>query len=258
VLSFEPYTSNIYVRRTLAGEFVYINRHLLQDLIELGIWAPELKNRLIASNGSVQNIEEIPENIKQLYKTVWEISQKTLIDMAADRGAFIDQSQSLNIHMQNANFGKLTSMHFYAWKKGLKTGLYYLRTKPASDAIKFTLDPNLIKQEQQQQLQLQIVNDRKQLKQSKESKQQQGAEKLPLIRATSVASVEESDAALININKIQAESSVASVGSIARKTELSEKELEEEAETRRAETQKQREIMECSLDNPENCLMCGS
>jgi len=144
---FEPYTSNIYVRRTLAGEFVCVSRHLLQDLIELGIWTPELKNKIIAHNGSIQRIEEIPAHIKALYKTVWEISQKTIINMAADRGVYIDQSQSLNIHMSDVTMGKLTSMHFHAWKKGLKTGMYYLRTKPSTDAIKFTVDPQLIAQQ---------------------------------------------------------------------------------------------------------------
>ena len=137
---FEPYTSNIYTRRTLSGEFIVINKHLLKDLIELGLWNDEMKQQLIAANGSIQQFQEIPQNIKDLYKTVWEISQKKLIDMSADRGAYIDQSQSFNVHMQNPNFGKLTSMHFYAWKKGLKTGMYYLRTKAAADAIKFTID----------------------------------------------------------------------------------------------------------------------
>ena len=141
---FEPYTSNIYTRRVLSGEFIIVNKHLLRDLVKLGIWNDRLKNKLMASNGSVQNIDEIPENIKALYKTAWEISQKVLLDMAADRGAYIDQSQSLNIFMENANFAKLTSMHFYGWKAGLKTGMYYLRTKSATDAIKFTLDKEVI------------------------------------------------------------------------------------------------------------------
>lgn len=147
---FEPYTSNIYTRRVLSGEFVIVNKHLMKDLIELGIWNDDMKNKLIAANGSVQNISEIPQNIKDLYKTVWEIKQKDLIDMAADRGAFIDQSQSFNVHMQNPNFGKLTSMHFYAWKKGLKTGMYYLRTKAAADAIKFTVDQSSLKRDEAQ------------------------------------------------------------------------------------------------------------
>ncbi|MDB4104390.1 ribonucleoside-diphosphate reductase subunit alpha [Salibacteraceae bacterium] len=140
----EPYTSNIYTRRTLSGEFVVVNKHLMRDLVKLGIWNENLKNKLISSNGSVQNIDEIPENIKELYKTAWEISQKVIIDLSADRGAYVDQSQSLNIFMEDANFAKLTSMHFYGWKAGLKTGMYYLRTKAARDAIKFTVDKSTL------------------------------------------------------------------------------------------------------------------
>ncbi|PIK54296.1 putative ribonucleoside-diphosphate reductase large subunit [Apostichopus japonicus] len=138
--SIEPYTSNIYTRRVLSGEFQVVNHHLLKDLTESGLWSDDMKNLLIANNGSIQNIEGIPRDIKALYKTVWEISQKTIIKMAADRGAYIDQSQSLNVHIAEPNYGKLTSMHFYAWKTGLKTGMYYLRTRPAADPIKFTLD----------------------------------------------------------------------------------------------------------------------
>lgn len=137
---FEPYTSNIYSRRVLSGEFVIVNKHLLKDLVKLGIWNDSLKNKIIIANGSIQNIEVIPANIKALYKTVWEISQKVIINMAADRGAYICQSQSLNLFVQDANFAKLSSMHFYGWKAGLKTGMYYLRTKAAADAIKFTAD----------------------------------------------------------------------------------------------------------------------
>lgn len=141
---FEPYTSNIYNRRVLSGEFVVVNKFLLKDLIELGLWNPTMKNKLIAENGSVQNIPEIPTELKELYKTVWEIKQKTIIDMAAERGAFICQSQSLNLFMAEPNLAKLTSMHFHAWKRGLKTGMYYLRTKAAVDAIKFTVDTQLL------------------------------------------------------------------------------------------------------------------
>jgi ribonucleoside-diphosphate reductase alpha subunit len=141
---FEPYTSNIYTRRTLSGEFIIANKHLMKDLISLGLWSETMRQKLISTNGSVQSIPEIPQHIKDIYKTVWEISQKTIIDMSADRGAFICQSQSLNIHITNPNFGKLTSMHFYAWKKGLKTGMYYLRSTAAADAIKFTLDKSAL------------------------------------------------------------------------------------------------------------------
>ena len=136
---FEPYTSNLYTRRVLSGEFIVVNKHLLNDLIELDLWNDKMKDKIMEQNGSIQNINEIPDNIKLLYRTVWEVSQKSIIEMAADRGAYICQSQSMNIHMQDANFGKLTSMHFHAWKLGLKTGLYYLRTKAAADAIKFTI-----------------------------------------------------------------------------------------------------------------------
>jgi ribonucleoside-diphosphate reductase alpha chain len=137
---FEPYTTNIYNRRVLSGEFVIVNKHLLKDLNDLGLWCDEMKNAMIANNGSIQAIDGIPEDLKALYKTSWEIKGKTIIEMSADRGAFIDQSQSLNAFLEDANYGKLTSMHFYAWEKGLKTGMYYLRTRPAADPIKFTVN----------------------------------------------------------------------------------------------------------------------
>ena len=137
---FEAFTSNLYVRRTLSGEFIVPNRHLIKDLIKLGIWSLEMKDEILRHKGSIQNIEGIPDNIKELYKTTWEIKQKHVIDMAADRGAYVDQSQSMNIHMTDANAAKVTSMHFYGWKKGLKTGMYYLRTKAAADAIQFTVE----------------------------------------------------------------------------------------------------------------------
>ena len=136
---FEPYTSNIYTRRVLSGEFIVVNKHLLEDLVERGLWNEEMKQELMRANGSVQQIEGIPDDIKELYKTVWEMSMKDIIDMSRQRGYFIDQSQSLNLFMEGATMAKLTSMHFYAWKSGLKTGMYYLRTKSAVDAIKFTL-----------------------------------------------------------------------------------------------------------------------
>jgi len=149
---FEPYTSNIYLRRVLSGEFIVVNKYLLKDLIDLGLWNDNMRNKIIAANGSVQHIEEIPGEIREIYKTVWEIKQRTLIDMAADRGAYICQSQSLNLFIEKPTVSKLTSMHFYAWKSGLKTGMYYLRTQAASEAIQFTVkaekkstsDPSLI------------------------------------------------------------------------------------------------------------------
>mmetsp|Transcript_7017 Transcript_7017/g.15374 ORF Transcript_7017/g.15374 Transcript_7017/m.15374 type:complete len:830 (+) Transcript_7017:114-2603(+) len=144
--SFEPYTQNLYVRRVLSGEFVQVNRHLLQDLIDRGLWDETLRQQLVAHNGSVQNIDGLPKDIKDLYKTVWEIKQRRVVDMAADRGAYIDQSQSLNIHMVDATKAKLSSMHFHGWSLGLKTGMYYLRTKAAADPIKFTVDTAQVKQ----------------------------------------------------------------------------------------------------------------
>jgi ribonucleoside-diphosphate reductase alpha chain len=137
--AFEPYTSNIYTRRVLSGEFIVVNKHLLHDLVERGLWNETLKQELMRNNGSVQALD-IPQDLKELYKTVWEMSMKDIIDMSRQRGYFVDQSQSLNLFMQNANYAKLTSMHFYAWQSGLKTGMYYLRTKAAVDAIKFTLN----------------------------------------------------------------------------------------------------------------------
>ena len=137
---FEPYTSNIYTRRVLSGEFIIVNKHLLKDLVNLGLWNNDMKNKIIAANGSVQNINEIPADIKELYKTVWEIKQRNLIDMSADRGAYICQSQSLNMFVDNPTTAKLTSMHFYGWKKGLKTGMYYLRSQAASQAVQFTVE----------------------------------------------------------------------------------------------------------------------
>ncbi|XP_046335381.2 ribonucleoside-diphosphate reductase large subunit-like [Haliotis rufescens] len=148
--SIEAYTSNIYTRRVLSGEFQVVNHHLLKDLTERGLWNDEMKNKMIASGGSIQGIEEIPKDLKDLYKTVWEISQKTVIKMSADRGAYIDQSQSLNIHIAEPNYGKLTSMHFYAWKMGCKTGMYYLRTKAAAAAIQFTVDKSKLKPQQKE------------------------------------------------------------------------------------------------------------
>jgi ribonucleoside-diphosphate reductase subunit M1 len=142
---FEPYTSNIYSRRVLAGEFQVVNPWLLKDLVDMGLWSDNMKNRIIAEGGSIQRIPNIPDDIKALYKTVWEISQRQIIQMAADRGAFIDQSQSLNIHMKEPTMGKITSMHFAGWKLGLKTGMYYLRTMAASAPIQFTVDQEALK-----------------------------------------------------------------------------------------------------------------
>eukprot|EP00953_Heterococcus_sp_UTEX-ZZ885_P000633 867-Heterococcus_DN1.PRE.2 len=138
--SIEPFTSNMYNRRVLAGEFAVINKYLLKDLTDMGLWTAEVRNQIMANGGSIQAVTQIPQHLRDLYKTVWEIKQKAILDMAADRGAYICQSQSLNVHLAEPTHGKLTSMHFYSWKKGLKTGMYYLRTRPKADAIQFTVD----------------------------------------------------------------------------------------------------------------------
>jgi ribonucleoside-diphosphate reductase alpha chain len=140
---FEPFTTNIYKRLTLAGEFIQVNKYLVAELIRLGLWSTELKDRIVAKGGSVQGLAEIPADIQMLYKTVWELKQKTLIDLAADRGAYICQSQSLNLFVADPDYSKLTSMHFYAWQRGLKTGIYYLRTKPPVAPQQVTIDPTL-------------------------------------------------------------------------------------------------------------------
>jgi ribonucleoside-diphosphate reductase subunit M1 len=159
--STEPFTSNMYNRRVLAGEFTVVNKYLLRELTSLGIWTPSVRNRIIADDGSVQNVMEIPKVVREVYKTVWEISQRSIIDMAADRGAFICQSQSLNIHIAEPTTSKLTSMHFYTWKLGLKTGMYYLRTRPKADAIKFTVDQEQLVAEKLKQQNLNDVTNNK-------------------------------------------------------------------------------------------------
>lgn len=202
---FEPYTSNIYTRRTLSGEYIVVNKHLLKDLIAYGMWDDEMKEILIASNGSVQNIEGLPQEIKDLYKTAYEIKQKIVIDMSAERGAFICQSQSLNLFVENPSFAKLTSMHFYAWERGLKTGMYYLRTKAAADPIKFTLS----------------------------SKYQQKY-------------VQAKTGATATVAKVTAVVPVAP--EVKTQAPVVEEVINPSA---------QQQLM-CSLDNPEECIMCGS
>lgn len=237
--SFEAYTSNLYVRRTLAGEFVCVNSHLLRDLIKLGIWSEDLKNKLIMNNGSVQNISEIPANVREIYKTVWEMKGKVLINMAADRGAYIDQSQSFNVHMPNVNYAKLTSMHFYAWKKGLKTGMYYLRTKAAADAIKFTVDPT--------------------------------AAAAALSNSNPVTTTTSNSNAVVGVPSNSAPlaqpahaPSTTTTGEVKfpPKTPLKKAERDEEEEASiaawRAEREKQKADIMCALDNKDACLSCGS
>jgi len=179
---FEPYTSNIYTRRVLSGEFIVVNKHLLEDLVDLGLWDDDLKNEIMRANGSVQHIDIIPEDIKELYKTVWELSMKDIIDMSRQRGYFIDQSQSLNLFLEGATMAKLTSMHFYAWKSGLKTGMYYLRSKSAVDARKVTLSRKKVAEPVAQPVQVDndgVAQKKEQAAKTAEkfAKQQQAAEK---------------------------------------------------------------------------------
>ena len=211
---FEPYTSNIYTRRVLSGEYVVVNKHLMKDLVKLNLWNGSMKNKIMQHNGSIQNIEGIPQHIKDLYKTVWEISMKTIINMAADRGAYIDQSQSLNLFIQEPNVAKLASMHMYAWEKGLKTGMYYLRTKAASEAIKFTVD------KEKAPSVMDVTT----------------AENVDFERSNDKANLDEF------INGTQMKSVPAPIM-------LAEPEAAEYST---------KEYLECSLDNPEECMHCGS
>ncbi len=211
---FEPYTSNVYTRRVLSGEFIVVNKHLLNDLIELGLWNDDMKNALMATNGSVQNIDGVPENLKAIYKTVWEISMRDILDMAADRGMFIDQSQSLNLFMESPNMGKLTSMHFYAWKKGLKTGMYYLRSKPASSAIKFTVKKNA---------------------------------------QTNMSPGVSSGASTDTADKAPANSAAPSAAEVEARVKA-----QKEAMAKMSEEVTAEEKIACSIDNPDECVACGS
>ncbi|MBL7985404.1 MAG: ribonucleoside-diphosphate reductase subunit alpha, partial [Flavobacteriales bacterium] len=238
---FEPYTSNLYTRRVLSGEFIVVNKYLLRDLVKLGLWSEEIKNKIIASNGSVQHIPEIPQNLKDLYKTAWEISQKVIIDMAADRGAYICQSQSLNIFMENVNFAKLTSMHFYSWKAGLKTGMYYLRTKAATDAIKFTLDKATIQ------------------KSAGEVAAKAHTNAVPvgstvmLEPVISGPTVTTSRPAPVNAERqVVVEDANDHNGPV-----VNEVAAQRAAALRQAEAERAQAEISCSLDNPEGCEMCS-
>eukprot|EP00882_Tetradesmus_deserticola_P031206 GHRQ01035280.1.p1 GENE.GHRQ01035280.1~~GHRQ01035280.1.p1 ORF type:complete len:245 (+),score=138.02 GHRQ01035280.1:1725-2459(+) len=229
---FEPYTSNIYVRRVLSGEFTVVNQHLLADLTAMNLWNPALKNELVAANGSVQGLD-IPMHLKQLYKTVWEIKQRILVDMAADRGAYIDQSQSFNVHLSDPNFGKLTSLHFHTWRKGLKTGMYYLRTRAAADAIKFTVDQESL-----------LVN------QKKAEVPDAAAVLMSPSRSQQVAAAQQ----LLSPSRSQQIAAAQQMLSPARKA-LS---LAGADGMTHEEREAQLARMVCSIENKDACLMCGS
>jgi ribonucleoside-diphosphate reductase alpha subunit len=268
---FEPYTSNIYTRRVLAGEFQVVNPWLLRTLVEQGLWSESMKNRIIAHGGSIQNVPGIPDDIKKLYKTVWEISQKAIIDMAADRGAFICQSQSLNIHLSAPTFGQLTSMHFYGWKKGLKTGTYYLRTRPAANAVQFTIT-------QEEQLAAKTANKKKAIVVTAP----------PTASAKSIAAaVHEAQAAVKSASIQEITTGVGMLGvdgtvtkdgprnvsdvptTMLRSTSsstssdeaVSPAPTEDDGYQRALARQKARELeeakLQCSLENKEACMMCS-
>lgn len=227
---FEPYTSNIYSRRVLAGEFQIVNPYLLRDLVDLGLWNDAMKNNIISNNGSIQLLPNIPDEIKALYKTVWEISQKHIIDMAADRAAFIDQSQSLNIHIKDPTMGKLTSMHFYGWKRGLKTGMYYLRTQAAAAAIQFTVDQEQVLLAGQTEAKLESLNQRKYIQRTGSLRE---ALTEPTLLESLVADMKIADNADAPADDIKAPTS------------------EQENDIYSAK------VIACAIDNPEACTMCS-
>jgi ribonucleoside-diphosphate reductase alpha chain len=240
---FEPYTTNIYTRRVLSGEFIVVNKHLLLDLVKLGLWNDEMKNAIMASNGSVQNIDAIPDNIKELYKTVWEMSMRDIIDMAADRGLFIDQSQSLNLFVEAPNMGKLTSMHFHAWKKGLKTGMYYLRTKAASAAIKFTVTKKAEEAPQVQEVAAGFTPAA-------------AAEPVSAVSASPVAQPVAEAIAAAPVAFAAPAAVVAAAAPVSVSNELPEMQFAPVAPA--ATEYSAQDAISCSLDDPDGCLACGS
>ncbi|KAG7191884.1 ribonucleotide-diphosphate reductase subunit rnr1 [Scheffersomyces spartinae] len=250
---FEPYTSNIYSRRVLAGEFQIVNPYLLRDLVDLGIWNDAMKNHIIANNGSIQTLANIPDEIKALYKTVWEISQKHIIDMAADRAAFIDQSQSLNIHIKDPTMGKLTSMHFYGWKKGLKTGMYYLRTQAAAAAIQFTIDQSTISSAGTTIATLEKLNQRKYVARAMSNEPSSSSEPSsttqspsPYTAGSEPTSVENSLAELKLDDKTSTPTPVP-----ASTTDAQGEEEESEGDIFSSK------VIACAINNPESCTMCS-
>lgn len=243
---FEPYTSNIYSRRVLAGEFQIVNPHMLKDLVDLGIWNDAMKNNIISNNGSIQSLANIPDEIKALYKTVWEISQKHIIDMAADRAAFIDQSQSLNIHIKDPTMGKLTSMHFYGWKKGLKTGMYYLRTQAAAAAIQFTVDQNSVNAASKTVATLDKLVQRKYVA---KTSTRSGTS------SPNVSGVSEENARAVSTEPSSLENSLAEL-KVSDSNETGEP-ASATAEDADAADIYSSQVIACAIDNPESCTMCS-
>ncbi|KAL2889025.1 Ribonucleoside-diphosphate reductase large chain [Ceratocystis lukuohia] len=270
---FEPYTSNIYQRRVLAGEFQVVNPWLLRDLVDLGLWSDNMKNRIIADNGSIQNISSIPADIKALYKTVWEISQRTVVQMAADRGAFIDQSQSLNIHMKDPTMGKITSMHFAGWKLGLKTGMYYLRTQAAAAPIQFTVDQEALAASENNSVQEKALSGLKRrappsgtsYMSSMSSRSEDAATGSPVVNASTarplttktlaVAEHEDSSPKALPTEPT-AETAEVPDASLEKKAETQEEDAANDSKDREGNIYSDA-VLECSIANPESCVMCS-
>ena len=256
--------SNIYTRRVLAGEFQVVCPWLLRELVELGLWNDDMKNMIIANNGSVQNIDIIPDDVKAIYKTVWEISQKKVLDLAADRGAFICQSQSLNVHLQAPTNGQLTSMHFYGWKKGLKTGMYYLRTRPAAQAIKFTVDSSFLKSAAKNQAKPNGVVRESTPTPSTPIKQEPITPSLstPVTNglATNAAlasdSPSPSPATAVNDAALANATAALSLDERTRKAAEADPEFAAALQRQRDRELEQAKLM-CSIENKEACLMCS-
>lgn len=282
--------SNIYTRRVLAGEFQVVCPWLLRELVDIGLWDDNMKNMIIAHNGSVQNIPNIPDDVKAIYKTVWEISQKKVLDLAADRGAFICQSQSLNVHLQSPSLGQLTSMHFYGWKKGLKTGMYYLRTRPAAQAIQFTVDQSLLKEAKKQNATAGtaraavtttasvVATPATPLKSvatssgilTPASSLASSPSPSPLIASTApTQAIKEEPVSPVPL-KFLSSSSASSSASTTVETSLASLSLDDKAQKaaeadpefaaalqRQRERQLEDEKLQCSLENKEACLMCS-
>ena len=237
--------SNIYTRRVLAGEFQIVCPWLLKELVDLGLWNEDMKNMIIANNGSIQSISGIPDDIKAIYKTVWEISQKKVLDLAADRGAYICQSQSLNVHLQAPTNGQLTSMHFYGWKRGLKTGMYYLRTRPAAQAIQFTVDASYLKSAKKAQQEVKTTK-----KPQPVPSPVSNDSSSPVVAEVSTPS-----------STVTATSDATSPAETTDKTTLDGKEVDDPEYAEALKLQKERELerekLMCSLENKEACVMCS-
>ena len=247
---FEPYTSNIYSRRVLAGEFQVVNPWLLKDLVEMGLWSDNMKNRIIADGGSIQNIPNIPAETKALYKTVWELSQKVVIDMAADRGAFIDQSQSLNLHLKAPTFGKITSMHFYGWKKGLKTGMYYLRTMAAAAPIQFTVDKDALAVADTAVAKRRVTRKYPALAPAPVLPDSPEIDQMPSSKESEI--VDSSDEDVVPVASTQVTPQKAN-GRVPVDHEAVKAGMNEEEQNIYDD-----KVLACSIENKDNCVMCGS